>query len=126
MGRQLFLLHCNNAMWRLLRHLVWHTRCIAFMERGPMSRIETDQFSSQDDLPPEIQRRLQVEELWARRNVLAELMNAERLEVYTRRQAKLAPECAPTGTGSRNRLARQATVVPMRSLKSLMRATQAR
>ena len=85
-----------------------------------MSRIETDQFSSQDDLPPEIQRRLQVEELWARRIVLADLMNAERLQVYTRRYAKLAPGCAPTGIGSRNRLTRPATVVPMRSLKSLM------
>lgn len=91
-----------------------------------MSRIETDPFSSQDDLPPEIQRRLQVEELWARRNVLAELMNAERLGVYARRYAKLVSACAPTRTGSRNRLTRQATVVPMRSLKSLMRATQVR
>ena len=89
-----------------------------------MSSFETEQFSSQDDLPPEIQRRLQVEELWARRNVLAELMNAERLVEFTRRYAKLVPASEPTGT--RNRLARQGTVVPMRSLKSLMRAAQAR
>lgn len=85
-----------------------------------MSRIETDQFSSQDDLPPEIQRRLQVEELWARRNVLAELMNAERLQVYTRRYAKVVSGYEPTGTGWRSRLTRQATIVPMRSRKSLM------
>src|SRR5437870_4577711 len=56
----------------------WHGQCIAFCDRGTMFKIETTQFTSQDDLPPEIERRLQVEELWARRNVLAELMNAER------------------------------------------------
>jgi len=52
-----------------------------------MSRLETDEFPFQDDLPPEIQRRLQVEELWARRNVLAELMNAERLKIYAQRRS---------------------------------------
>jgi hypothetical protein len=80
-----------------------------------MSRIETDQLSAQDDLPPEILRRLQVEELWARRNVLAELMNAERLQVYARRCTDLA---APMDVGSRNKLTRlAATVVPMRNRK---------
>ena len=82
-----------------------------------MSRIETDQVSSQDDLPPEIQRRLQVEELWARRIVLAELMNAERLQVYAQRSAALA---APMGAGSRDKFTRlAATVVPMRNRKFL-------
>ena len=80
-----------------------------------MSRIETDQLSAQDDLPPEILRRLHVEELWARRNVLAELMNAERLQVYVRRCTDLA---APMDVGSRNKLTRlAATVVPMRNRK---------
>jgi hypothetical protein len=83
-----------------------------------MSRIETDQLTSQDDLPPEIMRRLQVEELWARRNVLAELMNAERLQVYARRRTDLAAGCAPMDVGPRNKLTRQAaTVVPMRNHK---------
>ena len=84
-----------------------------------MSRIETDQFTSQDDLPPEILRRLQVEELWARRNVLAELMNAERLQVYAQRCTDLAAGCAPMEAGSRGKLPRLAmTVVPIRNRKS--------
>ena len=52
-----------------------------------MSSIETDQIPFQDELPPEILRQLQVEELWARRHVLAELMNAERLKLYAARRA---------------------------------------
>jgi hypothetical protein len=84
-----------------------------------MSRIETNQFASQDDLPPEILRRLQVEELWARRNVLAELMNAERLQVYAQRCTDLAAGCAPMDVGSRDKLPRlAATVIPMRNRKS--------
>lgn len=35
-----------------------------------------------DQLTPELERRLQVEELWARRNVLADSMNACRLEHF--------------------------------------------
>ena len=85
-----------------------------------MSRIETDILVSQDDLPPEILRRLQVEELWARRNVLAELMNAERLQVYAQRCTDLAAGCAPMEIArSRRKLTRlAATVVPMRNRKS--------
>ena len=84
-----------------------------------MFRFETDQLTSQDDLPPEILRRLQVEELWARRNVLAELMNAERLQVYAQRCTDLAAGCAPMDVGSRDKLTRlAATVVPMRNRKS--------
>ncbi len=62
-----------------------------------MSMIETDQISAQDDLPPEILRRLQVEELWARRTVLAELMNSERLDAFKQRcaAAAAAPAIAP-------------------------------
>ena len=83
-----------------------------------MSRIETDQLTSQDDLPPDILRRLQVEELWARRNVLADLMNAERLRLYTRRRTDFAAGCEPmevVSTNKRPRLA--ATLVPMRDRK---------
>ena len=84
-----------------------------------MARIKSDQLTSQDDLPPEILRRLQVEELWARRNVLAELMNAERLQVYAQRCTHLAAGCAPMEVKSRARLNRlTATVVPMKSRKS--------
>jgi len=62
-----------------------------------------------------------VEELWARRNVLAELMNAERLEVYVRRSTELAAGCAPMDVGSRNKLTKLAgTVVPMRNRKSFV------
>jgi hypothetical protein len=66
-----------------------------------MFRIETDPLASQDDLPPEILRRLQVEELWARRDVLAELMNTERLQVYSRRRADLLTGCASAGFRSK-------------------------
>ena len=81
-----------------------------------MSRIETALLSLQDDLPPEIERRLQVEELWARRNVLAGLMNAERLRVYSLRRTHWAADF--TGAGARGKFARlAATVVPMRNRK---------
>ena len=87
-----------------------------------MSRIETEPFPSQDDLPPEIQRRLQVEELWARRHVLADLMNEERLELFARRCAVLAVDTAYVG--SRAKLTKlAATIVPMR--KFLMPAKSA-
>jgi hypothetical protein len=50
--------------------------------------LETDEMS-EHDLPPEIVRRLQVEELWARRLVLADLMNAERLKLFYQRRAEI-------------------------------------
>jgi len=82
-----------------------------------MSRIETNLFSSQDDLPPEIERRLQVEELWARRNVLADLMNAERLRVYALRRTHWAADFLDVGAkGTFTRLA--ATIVPMKNRKA--------
>ena len=83
-----------------------------------MSRIETDQISLQDDLPPEIQRRLQVEELWARRTVLAELMNSERLDAFKQRCAALAASSGDVA--SRAKPAKPAaTVVQMRIRKVL-------
>jgi hypothetical protein len=60
-----------------------------------MSQLETDRIPFQDDLPSEIVRRLQVEELWARRHVLAELMNAERLKTYNARRALMWPPRFP-------------------------------
>jgi len=85
-----------------------------------MFRIETVQFASQDDLPPEILRRLQVEELWARRDVLADLMNAERLEIYAQRCTDLAAGRAQADAGPADRLTRlAATVVPMRNRKPM-------
>ena len=83
-----------------------------------MSRFETAPFSSQDDLSPEIERRLQVEELWARRSVLEDVMNAERRQVFTQRYASLTAR-APAGS----RLARlTAKVVPIRSRMRAIRA----
>ena len=76
-----------------------------------MFRIETVQFVSQDDLPPEILRQLQVEELWARRDVLAEMMNAERLQDYSRRRADLLVGCASADLRSRNKPAKLSTTV---------------
>ncbi len=85
-----------------------------------MSRLETDEIPFQDDLPPEIQRRLQVEELWARRIVLAELMNAERLKIYAQRRSLSEPALfALLDTAWRDRLARpSATVVPINNRKA--------
>ncbi len=81
-----------------------------------MSGIETNLVSLQDDLPPEIERRLQVEELWARRNVLADLMNAERLRVYALRRIHWATDfVGDRAKGKLTRLA--ATIVPMRNRK---------
>jgi hypothetical protein len=84
-----------------------------------MSRLETEEFTSQDHLPPEILRRLQVEELWARRNVLAGLMNAERLKVFAQRRTDLEAGCAPMDIALRGKRTTGApTVVPMKSRKS--------
>ena len=86
-----------------------------------MFRLETDPDTSQDDLPPQIVRRLQVEELWARRRVLADLMNAERLKLYAARRSLAWParfealEMAWKDTSARP----AASVVPIRTRKSL-------
>ena len=89
-----------------------------------MSRPETAKFKLEDDLPPELQRRLQVEELWARRTVLAGLMNAERFKAYAERRTDLTGGCAPTEVAStRDKLARPAaTVHQIKDHKSVSRA----
>lgn len=89
--------------------MAWHTRCNALLDRGSMFKIETNPHASQDDLPPEIERRLQVEELWARRHVLAELMNEERLRVYALRRTDWAAD--PVDVGARAKFAKLATTV---------------
>jgi len=58
-----------------------------FAREVPMSKIEMEE--STDVLPSEILRQLQVEELWARRKVLAELMNAERFKLYINRRSDM-------------------------------------
>src|SRR5215210_8197263 len=40
-----------------------------------------------EELTPELERRLQVEEAWARRTVLSDMINASRLEHYVARRA---------------------------------------
>ena len=89
-----------------------------------MSRLESTKFTLQDDLPPELLRRLQVEELWARRNVLAGVMNADRLTAYAGRRTDMAGGCAPVEVAStRDKLARPAaTVLQMKDHKSVSRA----
>ena len=68
---------------------------------------------------PKILRRVQVEELWARRNVLAGLMNAERLKAYAPRRPDLETGCAPMDSVSRDKPNRRpATVLTMKSRKS--------
>jgi hypothetical protein len=57
-----------------------------------MFKIEIHERTVQDNLPAEIRRELQVEELWARRTVLANRMNAERLNLYASRRALLWPD----------------------------------
>ncbi len=70
--------------------------------------------SCDGERPPEILRRLRVEELWARRNVLAGPMNAERLKVYVQRRNDLAAGFDPMNVASRDKLTRSAAmVVPM-------------
>lgn len=54
-----------------------------------MFKLEIHERTAQDNLPAEILRELQVEELWARRAVLANRMNMERLNLYASRRALL-------------------------------------
>ena len=77
---------------------------------------------SELDLPPEIIRRLQVEELWARRGVLAELMNAERLKSYNRRRAELWPANFPSVdvTWKEVPLRPVASILPIKAKASLV------
>ena len=57
-----------------------------------MFKLEIHERTAQDNLPAEILRELQVEELWARRAVLANRMNMERLNLYASRRALLWPD----------------------------------
>jgi len=50
-----------------------------------------------DSLPETIRRQMQVEELWARRSVLADLMNIDRLNLYASRRALLWPNLLSQG-----------------------------
>jgi len=83
--------------------------------------LETDEMSERD-LPPEILRQLQVEELWARRHVLAELRNADRLKIYYQRRGEVQPASFPSvdvlwkDTPPRP----AASIVPIKAKKSLM------
>jgi hypothetical protein len=85
-----------------------------------VSRSETDKDTSQDDPPPEILRRLQVDDLWARRNVLAELMNAERQKTHARRRLLIWPNrFAAMDLVWKDPLARPpATLVPIKNRKT--------
>lgn len=83
--------------------------------------LETDEVS-EHDLPPEIVRRLQVEELWARRLVLADLMNAERLRLYYQRRGEIRPESIPAAevTWKEPPPKPGASIVPIKGKKSLV------
>jgi hypothetical protein len=57
-----------------------------------MFKFETQDRTFRDNLPAEIRREFQIEELWARRTVLANRMNVERLTLYASRRALLWPD----------------------------------
>jgi hypothetical protein len=86
--------------------------------------LETDEVS-EHDLPPEIVRRLQVEELWARRVVLADLMNAGRLKHYYQRRGEIRPESIPPAEVTWEAAWKEpplkpgASIVPLKGKKSL-------
>lgn len=83
--------------------------------------LETEDMSELH-LPPEILRRLQVEELWARRNVLAELMNADRLKIYYQHRADLRPADYPAVDvlWKEPRAKPAASIVPIKGMKSVV------
>jgi len=84
-----------------------------------MSRLVTAKCTLQDELPPELLRRIQVEELWSRRTVLAGLMNAERLKAYSERRTDLTGGCASMDFVPRDKLIRPAaTVLLMKNHRS--------
>ena len=92
-----------------------------------MSSVDTDTVSFQDDLPPEILRRLQVEELWARRHVLAEMMNEERMKTYVIRRSLFWPtRFAPMDMVWKDPMARpSATIVPIKGGNALVAGVKA-
>ena len=85
--------------------------------------LETDEMS-EHDLPPEIVRRLQVEELWARRLVLADLMNAARLKLFYQRRAEIrfASFASVDVTWKEPPPKPGASIVPIKGKKSAMPA----
>ena len=85
-----------------------------------MSRLETEIGSIQDDLPEEVLRELQVEEAWARRKVLADLINAERLSLYASKRAFFGPDRLKAPDLVRERPAARSwpAVVPFRGRKA--------
>ena len=90
--------------------------------RSSLSNLETNERPSiQDDLPEDVIRQLQVEEAWARRAVLADLINAERLELYASKRALLWPARlkAPDAQRERPPSVSLPSVVPGRGLESL-------
>ena len=81
--------------------------------------LETEEMSERN-LPPEILRRLQVEELWARRTVLAEWMNAERLETYYRHRPEMRPASFPSiDVTWKEPTKRAASIVSIKTMKSV-------
>lgn len=62
-----------------------------------MFQTENWENSYRHNLPAQLRRKLQVEELWARRAVLEERMNLARLNMYASRRAGTA-ECAAAVT----------------------------
>jgi hypothetical protein len=77
---------------------------------------------SERHLPPELIRRLQVEELWARRHVLAEWMNADRLRTYYQHRAELRPASFPAVDVTWKEAPTRpiASIVPINAKRSLM------
>jgi len=57
-----------------------------------MSKFENEDRTVRDALPASVVRELQVEQFWARRNVLADRMNEERINLYATRRALVAPD----------------------------------
>jgi hypothetical protein len=57
-----------------------------------MFRFEIENRTIPDELPVSVIRELQVEQFWARRTVLADQMNEERINLYASRRALLAPD----------------------------------
>jgi hypothetical protein len=84
-----------------------------------MTMLETEEMSERD-LPPEILRRLQVEELWARRQVLAGWMNAERLKTYYQHRAEMRPASFPSVdvTWKEPSARPAASIVPLKAMKT--------
>jgi hypothetical protein len=57
-----------------------------------MFKTENWENAYRANLPAALRRDLQVEELWARRAVLADRMNLDRLNLYASRRALLFPD----------------------------------